>query len=233
MPKPSANFEIGVDFPPEHECSGLLWRRTESLILAFSDVISASGNKSRSSNAIGMCDEGNAHRSSILQANQWAQHLFSCLPLRPIMASSRHRVKPFKKANASPRWDAVRKPGGLVVQFHIVASQQESKPLALDLTPAVEATRDEAEPRGESKVGHAAADVFTNILAQMRNIDWASADDLAVAQAMWGTMAVMAFGPIYSQVHHIGWAAADRLAHDTLKDMVGIQQPEWLASVDS
>jgi hypothetical protein len=84
--------------------------------------------------------------------------------------------------------------------------------------------------RWESKVDQAAADVFTNILAHMRTIDWAMSDELAVAQAMWGSMAVTVFGAIYSQVNRIGWEEADELAHARLKDMVGIEHPEWLVS---
>ncbi|KAJ6548762.1 hypothetical protein B0H19DRAFT_1074580 [Mycena capillaripes] len=100
-------------------------------------------------------------------------------------------------------------------------------------SPDYKAAQDLVNLRGGMKFELAATDVFTNILAQMRTIDWATSDKLAVAQAMWGTMAVTVFGTIYSQVHRIGWEAADELAYARLNDMVGIKQPEWLVSVDS
>ncbi|KAJ6548724.1 hypothetical protein B0H19DRAFT_1074547 [Mycena capillaripes] len=92
------------------------------------------------------------------------------------------------------------------------------------------AAQDMANLRGGLNFEQAATDVFTNVLAQMRAIEWATSDELAVAQAIWATMAVTVFGAIYSRVHRIGWTAADEGAHARLNDMVGIEQPEWLAS---
>ncbi|KAF7345833.1 hypothetical protein MVEN_01604800 [Mycena venus] len=175
----------------------------------------------------------------------------------------RQAKKKHQKAHATLRSAAVPKTTGLVVKFQVFCvacdkthrrdhwsdnfsckapSHQEQLVSAVTTpersssplnqpdveSPDSKAAQDMANLRGESKVA-----VFKKILAQMRNIDWSAADDLALAQAMWATMAVAVFGEIYSRANHIGWAAADELAHARLKDMVGIQQPEWLVSVDS